>query len=120
MMWNVLPHSEVAQEPGRPLTAGPRRIPMVIRGGESTRWAGPVAGVLALAGMVLVAVVIFVAGRGPENGKLPELAKDNTCQMIELENTAVGYETSVRLPADAADLLVVDIARTDDDQPEHI
>ena len=120
MLWNVLPRAEIPQMPDARLTAGPRRIPMAISGQRSHRWAGVTATVLALAGMVLV-VTLIVLGR-PETGQTGPgaLARDNTCSLVEVDNTAEGYEVGLQLPADAGDLLVVDIMRADDSLLESI
>lgn len=120
MMWNVLPRSGVPQEPDVRLTAGPRRIPMTISEKRSTRWAGFTAGVLALAGMALVVAFIFFGGPGAGRSGLGPLAEDNTVLIVELDGTAEGYEVGLQLPADAGDLLVVDIMRAEDNHSESI
>ncbi len=121
MLWNVLPRSDPGQRVNGHLTAGPRRIPMAIRARRSARWVGPVAAALALAGMVLVVVILAVGpGSGPGPEKLPELAEDNSCRIIELGSPPAGFEVMLHLPANAGDLLAVDIVRTGDDQSENI
>ncbi len=113
MMWNVLPRTETSATPEAHLTAGPRRIPMSITGRRSSRWAGVSAAVLALAGMVLVAVFLVLGNR--QSGQVVQpLAADNTCQLINLDTTAEGYQASLELPLDKEDLLVVDISRVSD------
>ena len=120
MLWNVLPRAEVRQESGGRLSAGPRRIPMVLSGQRSHRWAGIAATALALAGMVLV-VALIVLGRSDSGTIDPgALASDNTCLIVEVDGTAEGYEVGLQLPADAGDLLVVDIMRVDDNLPESL
>jgi hypothetical protein len=79
------------------------------------RWAGVAAGVAALAGMVLVVLVIVF---GPGTGRLALLAKDNTCQILELDMTVEGYQANLHLPAAAGDLLVVDIVPAEADVPD--
>ena len=122
MLWNVLPRSEVPNEGIGPLTAGPRRIPMVISDERKPRWAGWTAGVLAMAGMVLLGVFIFFgqpdgsSGNGAGPGEVVSLAEDNTCRLVEVDST-VGdgtYEVNVQFPADSGDLLAIDIALVDD------
>ena len=115
MLWNVLPRAEVPQGPGARLRAGPRRIPMALSARRSHRWAGITAAVLALAGMALVVMVLGRSKTGPGT-----LARDNTCLIIEVDSTAEGYQVGLQLPADAADLLVVDIMRVDDTLPESL
>jgi predicted anti-sigma-YlaC factor YlaD len=109
---DVLPREKALRSPEERLTAGPRRIPMRIIDRRSTRWAGVAAGALALAGMVLVAVVVF--GNGNGRGGLRFLAGDNTCHNIELGTTAVGFQASLTLPVNKGDLLLVEILPADD------
>lgn len=118
MLWNVLPRSDPGQELNERLTAGPRRIPMMISGRRSARWVGPVAAALAMAGMVLV--IILAVWPGPGSEKLPELAEDNTCRIIEFGSPAAGFEVMLCLPENAGDLLAVDIVRTDNEQSGNI
>lgn len=108
------------------LTAGPRRIPMRIRQTKYPRWAGLAAGVLAAAGAVLVAVVVVFgrAGTSGNGNDAYRLAEDNTAQALSFENPSPQYETSVRLPRNRGDVLVIDLVRTgpesvEDGQPSY-
>ena len=133
MLWNVLPRAEVPRMPAggltrstalrvnpehrgvEGLTAGPRRIPMNISGLRSTRWAGYLAGALAVAGMVLLAVIIIINRPSDDAAGPGVLAGDNTVLIVELDSTAEGYEVALDLPMDSSDLLVIDVTRTEGD-----
>ena len=85
---------------------------MEIRVRRRPWWAGAAAGMLAAAGAVLVAGMVWMnVVRGPAGagGSLFELAKDNTAHVTELDCPDAEYGVSVRLPKDAGDLLVVDM-----------
>ena len=125
MIWNVIPRAAVIPLPHREPTAGTQRIPMVISHKRPLRWAAWSAAVIAVAGVVLVSVVILSPTHRLPISLPPDLpmglsslSADNTCSILEIDTTAEGYEAVLHLPEDAKSLLLIDIVDAPVDESE--